>query len=139
LLPSLTSMGQRHLAYPVLHFFHSSTRRTAIAPAIATLDEALAIIRHGLEATERESSSFTAVRRAIGEFLPTLQLFRVGNEVPPTPRLDRLRDCGLPVRHRKEFSEALEADKDRRRLLLATVKEDGWEWEDVTGGDSESR
>ncbi|MFN2557942.1 MAG: hypothetical protein ABR592_13940 [Nitriliruptorales bacterium] len=137
LLPSITAMGQSHLAYPVLHFFHSSTGRTAIAPAIAKLDEALAIIRYGLEATERESSSFTAVRRAIGEFLPTLQIFKVGNEVPPTPQLDRLRHQGVPVREKEEFTDALEADNDRRRLLLATVQEDGWEWADVTGGDSE--
>lgn len=137
LLPSLTSMGQRHLAYPVLHFFHSSTRRTAISPAIAALDEALAIIRYGLDATERESSSFTATRQAIGEFLPTLQLFPVGDEEPPPPRLDRLRDCGLPVRQADEFAKGLEAESRRRCLLLSTVREDGWEWRDVTGDDDE--
>lgn len=137
LLPSLTSMGQRHLAYPVLHFFHSSSRRSAIAPAIAALDEALAIVRYGLDATEHESSSFTATRRAIGEFLPTLQLFPVGAEEPPTPPLDRLRDCGLPIRQEDEFARALESDRERRQLLLATVQEDGWEWDDVVAGDSE--
>ncbi|MDP8961552.1 MAG: two pore domain potassium channel family protein [Actinomycetota bacterium] len=139
LLPSLTSMGQRHLAYPVLHFFHSSSRRTAIAPALAALDEALGIIRYGLEATERESSSFTAVRRAIGEFLPTLQLFPIGDEVPPTPRLDRLRACGVPMRQDEEFASSLEADSRRRCLLLATVREDGWEWGDVIGDDDQLR
>ncbi|MDQ3931419.1 MAG: hypothetical protein M3252_01070 [Actinomycetota bacterium] len=133
LLPSLTSMGQRHLAYPVLHFFHSSSRRSAIAPAIAALDEALGIIRYGLDVPEREPSSFTAARRVIGEFLPTLQLFPGGDDEPPPPQLDRLRDFGVPMRQADEFAKRLEADSGRRCLLLATVREDGWEWEDVVG------
>lgn len=139
LLPSLTSMGQRHNAYPVLHFFHSSSRRTAIAPAVAALDEALAIVLHGLVIAERVPGSVTASRRAIREFLPTLQLFPIAADVPPTPELDRLRACGVPIREGEEFAEALDADRERRQLLLATVREDGWEWEDVTEGDTESR
>ncbi|MFN2557954.1 MAG: hypothetical protein ABR592_14015 [Nitriliruptorales bacterium] len=42
-IPMLADLAERHLAYPVLYSLHSADRRTALAPSIATLDEALTI------------------------------------------------------------------------------------------------
>ncbi len=40
----VSELAQRHLAFPVLHYFHSPERQTAVAPNIAVMDELLTIL-----------------------------------------------------------------------------------------------
>jgi hypothetical protein len=49
----------------------------------------------------------------------------------PPPSLKELRDMGIPVVEDELFNSALKGLASRRRLLLALVTNEGWEWEAV--------
>lgn len=40
----LSQLGESHLTYPVLHYFHSVDRTKAIALSLTTLDDALTLL-----------------------------------------------------------------------------------------------
>jgi hypothetical protein len=137
-LVSLTQMlallGESHLTYPVLHVFHSGKRSSAVAPSVAALDEALTILECGLQkGCSLDLPSLGAARAAITEFLSTLApaLIEPAKEAPPMPTLHALKDMGVPVVEDQLFEMALANLANRRKMLLALVRKEGWTWEDV--------
>ena len=137
-LVSLSSMlallGESHLTYPVLHYFHSSKRSSAIAPNVAALDEALTILECGLQrGCSLDLPALGAARVSITEFLSTLRpaLIETSAADPPEPSLASLRDIGIPVVEDELFKSALRPLAGRRRLLLTLVRNEGWTWDAV--------
>lgn len=134
LTPRLMELGQSHLAYPVLHCFHSGERETAVAPSIAALDEAVSILRHGVAIHIRpDGPTLIPLHAAITKFLTTLGGVSEQEKMdaPPEPSLERLRAHGIPVRDDADFLQEMTELTDRRRLLLALVRSEGWSWEAV--------
>lgn len=132
LAPRLMELGQSHLAYPVLHCFHSSERETAVAPSIAALDEALTMLRHGVDPKVRpDASALFPLRAAITKFLTTVGgvSHQERMDAPPSPSLERLRAHGIPVCGDEGFVRTMDEQADRRRLLVAMVRSEGWSWE----------
>ena len=135
----MMEVGQGHLAYPVLHCVHSSTRETALAPSVAVLDEAITLFAGVCPEQRPDKGAFYPVRQAIAEFLSTLAEAHLEptGDPPPPPSLEPLRKAGIVTVKDEEFALALESLIDRRRLLLGLVEEEGWCWEDVTRSTSE--
>ena len=140
-LVSLSSMlallGESHLTYPVLHYFHSSKRSSAIAPNVAALDEAITILECGLQSgCSLDVPALGAARESITQFLATLQtaLVETTTADPPEPSLAALRDVGVPAVDDDLFKKALKPLAARRRLLLTLVLNEGWTWEAVWPG-----
>lgn len=134
LVPMLALLGENHLTYPALHYFHSSKRSSSAAPNIAALDEALTILECGLqEGCSLDLPSLGAARESISEFLNTLApaLIFPARDPPPAPSLQPLREVGVPAVDDALFHAALNALAERRRLLLALVQNEGWTWEAV--------
>ncbi len=134
LIPMLALLGESHLTYPVLHFFHSSKRSSAVAPGIAALDEALTILECGLQqGCVLDVPSLGAARESIFEFLQTLKpaLIATSEVVPPSPSLNALREAGVPAVDDKLFAEAVAGLAERRQMLYALVLNEGWTWESV--------
>lgn len=132
--PDVALLAQRHLAYPVLHYFHSGHVHTAAAPMIARLDEIVTLLRCALREPDRPDPYVTRpLHEALTQFLDTLgSAFVDAAPVgPPLPPLDRIRAAGLPTVSDEEFATALQRHDQRRRLLLALVHNDGWAWGDV--------
>ena len=140
LIDGLTQLAQHHLAYPVIHYFHSSDHRTAIGPRVAALDEALTLIEaSGLDDVDRgtrlDRSTTRPVRQAISDYLSTLEhiFITADDHVPPPPCGDRLVAGGLV--DRSELDERLPALcrelTERRALLHGYVQHDGWTWDAV--------
>lgn len=132
LAPRLMELGQNHLAYPVLHCFHSAERETAVAPSIAALDEALTLLRHGVDRSVRpDRPTLDPLRSSITKFVTTLGSLSSQSTVdlPPAPSLERLRTHGIPVRDDAVFLEEVGELADRRRQLLSMVYSEGWTWE----------
>ena len=134
-LQSMTSMlallGENHLTYPVLHYFHGIQRRRSVAASVAALDEALTILECGLQrGCSLDLPSLGAARESITSYLDTLKpaLILPARDVPPAPSLDNLRGMGVPVVDDALFAAALAVQSDRRRLLLALVRNEGWDW-----------
>ena len=134
LAPDVALLAQRHLAYPVLHYFHSGSLHTAAAPMIARLDELVMLLRAGLAEGHRPDPYVTRpLHEALTQFLNTLHSVFVdpAEEAPPPPPLHRMRAAGIPVSSDEAFAQELEEHDQRRRLLLALVHNDGWAWSDV--------
>jgi hypothetical protein len=134
-LQSLTGMlallGENHLTYPVLHYFHGRHRIRAAAASVAALDEALTILECGLQqGCSLDLPSLGAARESITSYLDTLKpaLIFPAVDLPPAPSLDNLRGMGVPVVSDKLFAAALAIVSERRRLLLALVRNEGWTW-----------
>jgi hypothetical protein len=135
----MMGVGQGHLAYPVLHCVHSSTRETALAPSVAVLDEAITLFAGVCPEQRPDKGAFYPLRQAIAEFLSTLAEAHLEptGEAPPSPPLEPLRKAGIVTVKDEEFRLALDSLVSRRRLLLGLVEEEGWRWEDVTRSTSE--
>lgn len=141
LIGELTILAQRHLAYPVIHYFHSSAERTAIGPRIAALDDALTLIAAGgLDDVERGTGLDVSVthplRQAISDYLATLEYVFItpADEVPDPPAHDRLVAEGIVDDEDHIRSEVTQRTKDlekRRALLHGYVQHDGWTWATV--------
>jgi hypothetical protein len=130
----LALLGESHVTYPVLHFFHSRRRSSAVSPCVAALDEALTILECGLQrGCSLDLPALGAARESITEFLNTLApaLIEPAKNDPPLPSLKELRDMGVPVVEDAVFKQALAGLASRRRLLLALVHNEGWEWDAV--------
>lgn len=134
LMPMVALLAEQHLAYPVLHYFHSVHRYTALAPMIASLDEALTMLEFGVAPRHRPPQfAYHPLRDAVSHFLDTLfSAFIIPEpDPPPPPSLERLRDTGIPTVDDEEFEAAVSKLAQRRRLLRALVDNDGWTWEDL--------
>lgn len=132
--PMIELHAQRHAAYPIVHYFHSVERRTAIAPNLAALDEALLLLSAGVEPGVRPScGEIEPARDAIEGLLRTFKgrYISKSSEAPTPAGLEMLESIGIPIGDEADFLRAVEAHADRRRLLRAYVEGDGWSWEDV--------
>ncbi|MEP0547664.1 MAG: two pore domain potassium channel family protein [Rhodothermales bacterium] len=134
-LPSLGSAleyhDQRHAAYPILHYFHSTERRTALGPAVAVLDDALLILAEGVAPDARPAPAIVEpTRRSVGSFLDTLgdAFIEPSDDVPPTPDLAVVASAGIPTEAAGDFKRAVERGAHRRRLLRGLVEDGGWSW-----------
>ncbi len=138
LIDDLTLLAQRHLAYPVIHYFHSSDGRTAIGARVAALDEALTILEAArLDDVERgtrlDDSTTGPLRQAISDYLDTLDVVFISDEAaPPPPSVDRVVASGATVEDLPErVVDLCRRLAARRSLLHGYVHHDGWTWADV--------
>ncbi|MDX1658748.1 MAG: hypothetical protein R3343_08010 [Nitriliruptorales bacterium] len=133
LTPMVADLAERHLAYPVVHYFHSSEQSTAIGPAIVSLDEVLTINARVVDTEHRVSDSATIpLRQAITHFLDTLEFGFIDpvDEHVDIAAVDRLEEAGVPVVEElpeDPFSETA----DRRQLLRGYLEHDGWHMLDL--------
>lgn len=134
LVPLIELHAQRHLAYPVLHYFHSPQRRTAVSVSLVALDEALLLMSEAVDPRVRLPTAATEpVRRAIAAFLEALHMkfIRTGETPTALPQLRILEEAGIPVVGSPVFRRAVEERSAHRTLLLAFVENDGRSWSDV--------
>ncbi|HEX6900269.1 MAG TPA: potassium channel family protein [Thermoanaerobaculia bacterium] len=131
----IMGLGEGHLAYPVLHCFHSSERETAMAPNIAVLDEVLTLLESVALEQRPNRVAIYPLRGAIDRLLSTLADAHLEPErnPPPLPDLKTLRAAGIPTIDDETFRFSLEVATDRRRLLFGLVEKEGWHWDDVVG------
>jgi hypothetical protein len=132
LTPSLALLAEQHLAYPVLHFFHSPERETALAPGLAALDEALLLLTEAVDpAVQPPRLATEPAQHAIKGFLDTLPqaYVRPSDEAPPAPDLSLLARQGIPHRPLEDVLAAVRRRDEHRRRMRSLVQDEGWEWE----------
>jgi hypothetical protein len=129
LTPMVILAGERHLTYPVLHYFHTATERTAAAQGIVVLDDALTLLAQGVASDARpDPAALAPLVEAVALFLETLRSAFIveASEPLPSPDLGALRRAGLPTVDDHTFAAALEGQAGRRRLLAGLLADDGW-------------
>lgn len=131
---SIGHVAYQHLAYPVLHYLHTGSRWAAFEPNIATLDETLTIIEHGLP--DPDPGLIGPLRDAVDRYLETVPVPDLDVGPPPVPDLAPLREDGIEVVEQDTFRERVGALDERRRQLHRLAAAAGWEWtEDGIGVD----
>ena len=131
LVPELASLAQQHMAYPVLHHFHSEDRRTALAPMIAVLDDALTLLRYGVKPKHRlDAITLRATAEGVEVLLEALGAAHIdpSSDPPDEPSIDILRGMDIPTVADDEYADATSELAQRRCLLIAFVASDGWHW-----------
>lgn len=132
--PMIEMHAERHLTYPVLHYFHGARRRAALGPSLAVLDEALLLLTAAVDPSVRPPPlTIEAARNGVAGLLTTLhhRYFRPAEAPPPPPSLEPLRAAGIPTVSDEEFEAAVERQREHRTLLRAFVEDGGWSWADV--------
>ena len=128
LAPLLQTSRQQHLAYPILHYFHSRDRNSAAAPNITNLSQALHLLRNGISEDARPDSALVdPLDRAIEGFLETLRDAHLKPQEPvPLPALDPLRSHSIPVVSDAVYDRSGSDTERRRALLGGMLADDGW-------------
>ena len=135
--PSILRLAQYHLAFPVIHYFHSVHLFECLPVKLVSLDETMSILMYRVP--RKKISNVTALERTYGAmtfYLSTLAdaFIQPKDDEPEHPDTSFLEEAsnGSP-------SMCLENGDDlkkRRELLLAYLQNDGWEWDTmVIGGD----
>ncbi|NHC22925.1 two pore domain potassium channel family protein [Nocardioides sp. IC4_145] len=127
---SVAGSAEQHLAYPVLHYFHSSSRDLAAPVAIAHLDEALTVIET-LETHQRpQPAAVDPLRSSIGRYLSTASSTTWAPKIgaPAPPEISEAIEAGIPVND-TAVRRAAEEHSERRTHLHRLVASDGWSWQ----------
>lgn len=124
--------AEQHLAYPVLHYFHSRTRMLAAPSAIAALDDALTIIQQGVPPDRSpERSAVVPLQSAITRYVVTATAGTtwVPDAGPaPSPDLHEPAAAGVPLLPEARSGEIFRRAEERRTDLHRLVLSDGWSW-----------
>lgn len=133
----LFEYSRNHLAYPILHYMHDNNANTNIVLKMCSLDEALNIFLFHLP--EHKSPPVTHLkmaRRALTEYLTTLKFTEPSEDKPDLPDLDKIResmDIDLRNTDEESMKTIYEDLSKRRRLWLANIRENGFNWADIRG------
>ena len=139
LSPMIHLHAQRHLEYPIIHYFHSNKPEASLAIGITILDEALTLIAHAAAPEARpHPSEILHARRAINGLLDMLggRHVRWAGDNPTSPDMDRLAGAGIPLADSEELRQAVIDSGERRRHLRAFVEDAGWSWDDLSPQES---
>ena len=132
LSPQIITIGQQHLAYPALHYFHSAHPASALPVRLAALSEALELVATAVPEERRpQQLDLLRGRDAIRSFLSSLRSghMQLAEDEPPRP--DRSVVEGFGFEPGGGGFAADEPSRRDRRLFLSLVRRDGWHWRDV--------
>lgn len=125
----LIAISQNHLAYPIIHYFHSERLYEALPIQIASLDEALSIMIYQIDSEKIDDiKAIERSYKSITYYLSTLAsaFIHPEDDEPVRPNTDYLNE----LKHKKEIDPELNTKLSlRRQLLLAYLQNDGWEWD----------
>ncbi|MFD2512465.1 potassium channel family protein [Pontibacter locisalis] len=122
-----------HHSYPVIHYFHNSKVKLAIAPAIVLLDESY----HLLELTgAKDKLKIEMLQTTLKTYKETMKESFLKNAkahgAAPTPDLTQLYKAGIPVKEPEQVKQVFEQElQEHRQLLTALLEKDGWTWKEV--------
>ncbi|MFC6941087.1 ion channel [Salinirubellus sp. GCM10025818] len=127
----INELTTNHQAYPILHYFYTDRREYATVLGVVALDEALTLLRFGVEEDVRPSDPILANgRSSVGTYLSAVGSVSVRptDRTPPPPDLDAVREAGIPTVTEERFAESVDDLAERRRMLLGLVETDAREW-----------
>lgn len=132
LLQQLHQVVEQLQANPLIAYFRSSQLATADVPAVAMLHEAMLILDSAPDERRLPALVTAPVHAAMDAYLHALPGATRDPEqldTPPWPKLERLREQGIPVRSLEDLPHSDEA-LFRRRRLGALLHHQGWAWTD---------
>ena len=126
----LSKHNERHLAYPVLHFFHSTQKKYAAPITIAILNESIIILSEAIPDDKRPNNfQLNLIHKNLENYANTIatQYNFKGTPPPHNSDLQAIHGTSETVVS-KEFYEKY---NNRRGIFHKAVLKDGWSWNDV--------
>lgn len=130
---NIAGVSQKHLAYPILHYFHDSHELVVFPINLTRLDDAITLILCASpDLPVNSRMQMRATQQVINNLLETLHtsFIRASTETPCAPdcsEIDLVKRVAITP---EEAARMIEA-QPHRRLLKAFVEDDGWRWSDV--------
>ncbi|MFG0329904.1 MAG: ion channel [Phycisphaerales bacterium] len=137
---SIAIHAERHLAYPVLHYFQADSARHSFALQFASYAEAIELIDAFVPEEAQPPRLRMITARDVSEgFLEVVgrEFFvRTADDAPPLPDPKPLAAAGLPIRPVTEGFAALDRRADYRRRLRSLLRSEGRDWDEVYQSDA---
>ena len=127
----LAKLNEQHLSFPILHYYHAARVEKSMDVAIAVLDDALNLIKHGMKQENLPPETIlTSARQAIDSFLTTLEMafIKPAEDLPPRPSLEKLENSGAPTISENEYKKGLQSEEKRRKMILGLINNGAWKW-----------
>ena len=124
-------LKERHIAYPVMHYFQSRDRDASIALNLAVLSEALTVVCDGAEDPDPLlTAAAEKIRGSVERLVDALEPWFMTDEpeTPAPPSLDILRKTGVRSRSPDSFIARVQERNDVRRQLRWMVEDTGSSW-----------
>lgn len=124
--------SERHLAYPILHYFHSTQPKYSAPLTLTILDEAISIQKTYKIDNTSNSLHWEVLRRSMDSFIEVLGEYDITKELsyPPFSYEPGLKY--LPINATtEEINLSISKMTQRRKSLHGMVRRDGWQWKDV--------
>lgn len=124
--------AERHLAYPILHYFHSNSKTHSTSLNLTALDEAITIQEIYKIDTSEENYNWQVLRKALKDFYNRLdrESFYSVEEVPPFDYHTQLSKDFPDIKFKHAEGDIHKYDEHRKKIL-GYIEKDGWKWEDV--------
>lgn len=127
LAEGITLTAERHLSYPVLHFYQTTEQDEDFRIQLFHLDEAVTILQHAIpERWRPHPAALASVRHATAELLRHVPLGDPGERQPVCPGLEALHGADIPTIDAADFAKRLKVVEDHRRRLTAFAGESLW-------------
>lgn len=124
LADSILETAERHLAYPVLHYFHGAERRTDLRVQLVALDDAVSILQHGIDPqVAPHPASLDSARHAVQQVIQRATSKPTDPPPPAPPDLARLREAGIATADDDTFARRLDELSEHRRRLASFSQE----------------
>jgi hypothetical protein len=127
LAASIMLTAERHLTYPVLHYFHSPQRHKDFRLQLCNLDEAVTLLQHGIPDRLRpHPAALRSIRHASDLVIEVVRTNPSRPDEPPVLDLVPLAEAGIPTVDAATFARRLDDLADHRRDLAAFAQHSPW-------------
>jgi hypothetical protein len=132
LFNDINNHSQKHLVYPVLHYFHSKKIERSSSRALLNLSDALFLIRQAKDHPEKPPEGFFSLARTSIRNYAELQHIKVaqtaGEQLALAGQLSRrsLIELGIEPVDEATFDAAMREYLPMRKQLVELCVEDGW-------------
>ena len=127
----LARLNEQLLAFPILHYYHTTSDQKSQGRAIAILYDALLLLEYGVEEGVLPAPAYlSSARESVDSFLQTLKsaFIHKSEEAPPLPSLAKLKEKGVPTVPQQEFYQKLADHQDNRKLIYGLIRNNAREW-----------
>lgn len=126
----------QHKAYPILHYYYAEDKKENIPVAVVILDEALNLIRHGIQREVQPNQVvLQEIRSTIKNYIDTLTAISIvpSEETPPLMDLHVFNESKIPTAEERDYLAEMEKLEDRRKKLAGLLEVNALEWPDENG------